>query len=83
MGAGQAVKLLQRVCCVEDDGAWGPKTQAAAANSCRLDGAEIVALEVIKKKRKFYKDLKDNKPTLERFYEGWIARSNDLEKFII
>lgn len=83
MGAGQAVKLLQRVCGTRDDGAWGPNTRAAMVAACKVRSADVVAKQVIERKRQFYKDLVDAKPQLVKFEQGWMNRTNDLEKAIV
>lgn len=83
MGARQAVKLLQRAVGAHDDGAWGPITKASTLAACKVRGAETVALNVIEAKRKFYKDLAEQKPQLARFKDGWLNRTSDLEKAIV
>jgi hypothetical protein len=81
-GAGRAVKLLQRVCGAQDDGVWGPNTHAAVMHACKLDSPDVVAMHVIKKKREFYKMLVAKDPDFKEFEDGWLNRTNDLEKFI-
>jgi len=84
MGAGQAVKLLQRVCGAKDDGAWGPNTRTSVENACKLRSADVVAMQLIVKKREFYKALVKNNPgQYAEFEEGWLNRTNYLEKFIV
>lgn len=83
MGAGQAVKLLQRVCGAHDDGAWGPNTKAAVIAACKVRSADVVAKQVIEKKREFYEKLAEAKPALAKFKQGWLNRTNDLEKAIV
>jgi lysozyme family protein len=83
MGARQAVKLLQRSIGAYDDGSWGPITKASVGAACKVRGASAVALNVIKIKREFYKDLAEQKPQLARFKEGWLNRTSDLEKAIV
>jgi len=83
MGAGQAVKLLQRVCGTHDDGAWGPNTRAAVTAACKVRSTEVVAKQLIEKKREFYKTLAKQDPDqFGGFEEGWLNRTNYLEKFI-
>jgi lysozyme family protein len=83
MGAGQAVKLLQRVCGAHDDGAWGPNTKAAVIAACKVRSADVVAKQVIDHKRDFYEKLADAKPALAKFKQGWLNRTNDLQKVIV
>jgi len=83
MGARQAVKLLQRATGAHDDGAWGPNTQAAVVAACKVRSADVVAIQVIERKREFYKDLAEEKPELAEFKEGWLNRTEDLQKAIV
>lgn len=82
MGATQAAKLLQRVIGTLDDGKIGPATRLALSVACRVRGAKTVALQVVNKKREFYKSLVEQKPALAKFKDGWLNRTNNLEKLI-
>lgn len=84
MGAGQATKLLQRVCGAHDDGAWGPNTKAAVVAACKVRSSDVVAKQVVELKRKFYKDLVIKNPEqYAEFEDGWLNRTNDLEEAIV
>jgi lysozyme family protein len=79
MGPGQAVKLLQRAVGAVDDGAWGPNTRAAVTAACKVRSANVVALQVIEKKRDFYESLCEIRPAMERFKQGWLNRTSELQ----
>jgi lysozyme family protein len=83
MGGGMAIKLLQRVCQTQDDGAWGPNTQAAVAAACKVRGVETVALQICVKRDEFYNNLAESKPHLAKFEKGWLNRVEDLRKAIV
>jgi lysozyme family protein len=84
MGAKQSIKLLQRVCGAHDDGVWGPNTRAAITAACKVRSVDVVARQLIKKKREFYKALAKQDPDqYGGFEEGWLNRTRYLEKFIL
>lgn len=83
MGAGQITKLLQRVVGAADDGALGPNTRAAVNAACKVRSTEVVAMQLIDKKKEFYKDLVKEKPKYAKFLDGWLNRSNDLKEAIV
>lgn len=75
VGVRTAVKLLQRIVGVTDDGKVGPIT-LAAVNSYEGD-----LHDKFKRRRKlFYMSLAAKKPVLEKFLNGWIRRV-DRTKF--
>lgn len=65
-GIGQATRLLQRAAGVTDDGVWGPATAATAPH------AQIARL--LLERMKFYDQLVAQRPTLGKFFLGWIKR---------
>lgn len=73
IGAGRAIKLLQRAANVTVDGFIGPKT-VAAVNAAALDKLS----EYINLREAYYKALP---ATLRKFFlKGWLARLADLRK---
>jgi lysozyme family protein len=74
MGKSRAVKILQKAICAKGkkiaiDGGIGPKTIQASLKS----GVE---LERIRSYRvKYYADLVNRKPTLEKYWYGWYRRA--------
>lgn len=67
-GPAQAIKILQRVAGVEDDGRVGADTIEASEDVDRDD--------VIDAFIEFYKDLAESKPENQKFLKGWIDRAN-------
>jgi lysozyme family protein len=80
MGAGQAVKFLQRAAQASDDGAWGPATKKALNDALDKLGAKILAKDLCDQREAFYCQLARNKPQLSRFLKGWVIRVDDLRK---
>jgi lysozyme family protein len=73
-GTRTAIKLLQRLVGVIDDGYIGPQTNKAI----REYNGNI--LEDYKKRRKlFYVTLKQNKPELKPFLIGWLNRVDNTK----
>lgn len=79
-GVGQQTKFLQRVCGVTDDGAFGPKTLAAAIHECQSRGVKAICREVIVHRDKFYRNLAKNNLQKTRFLDGWLNRLDRLKK---
>lgn len=73
-GLRQAAKFLQRAGDVTADGLIGPATLAAASWADPM--------RMIDERRKFYGALVASKPSLGVFYNGWLRRLVDLEKYI-
>jgi|HubBroStandDraft_3_1064219.scaffolds.fasta_scaffold543839_1 lysozyme family protein len=70
MGQGTAIKLIQRAAGVAQDGVIGPQT-AAAVNAMH----PVLVLAILRTLAKdHYLDIVDANPSLQRFYNGWIAR---------
>lgn len=67
-GPTQAIKILQRVAGVTDDGIIGPDTVEAAESVERDD--------VIDAFIEFYQDLAESSPRNQRFLDGWVDRAN-------
>ena len=73
-GPRTAIKLLQRLVGVQDDGYLGPQTNKAIKE---YNGN---ILEDYKKRRKlFYVTLKQSKPELKPFLLGWLARVDNTK----
>jgi Putative secretion activating protein len=56
-GPGGAIKCLQRVVGVTDDGAWGPKTEAAVADYIRTIPEKRLAYQHCWERIRYYVDL--------------------------
>lgn len=74
-GPGRAIKLLQGVVGVDQDGDIGPKTLAAVK---AFDSKDLVQ-DYSKRRLSFMMDLK-NWPT---FGKGWTNRVNEVETFSV
>lgn len=81
MGKDRAIRHLQRILCVHDDGIWGPQSQAA------LDAATTTAEDIsgltedyIDLRDSFYHKLALAKPRLAVFLKGWLRRTAALRK---
>jgi lysozyme family protein len=72
-GAGNAIKMLQRLAKVNADGIIGPVTAAAAAKVSIKDYAT--------KRREYYQNLVYRKPSMRVFLLGWLRRVKDCEEF--
>ena len=81
-GVGQQTKFLQRVCNVEDDGAYGPNTRKAALALCELLGPVEVSMRVMKLRNEFYHLVVETHPEKEKFMEGWMNRMANLQKIV-
>lgn len=72
-GAGAAIKVLQRVLRVTEDGVIGPATIAAANRAHKLDPQEL-CLRVVVGRLDRYRHA----PTVEAHFRGWAARMLNL-----
>ena len=69
MGAGTAVKLLQKALSLAVDGVWGPKTLAAANSSSGAVAAFINA------RTAHYEDIVAKNPASAKYLDAWLARA--------
>ena len=81
-GAGNAMKIAQRACNslgagLDVDGKIGPKTRAALAKMNSAKGVEALCEE----RRAFYRRIVAARPSQKVFLKGWLARTDDLERF--
>jgi lysozyme family protein len=80
VGIYRAVKWLQRVVAVAEDGVVGGKTISAAYRAAA--DPKSVANGIIDRRESYYRFLANNSSEFGRFLKGWINRSEDLRKFI-
>lgn len=70
-GVVAAIKLLQKVCKVEEDGVLGMIT---------ISQAQLVGYKAYNEaRREYYRDLVRKRPKNLRFVKGWINRVNSIE----
>lgn len=74
-GPGRAIKLLQGVVGVDQDGDIGPKTLGAVK---AFDPKELIQ-DYSKRRLSFMMDL----PAWQHFGKGWTNRVNDVEKLAL
>ncbi len=76
-GIGAAVRFIQKVVGVAEDGSFGPKTKKAVDNYLLSNSDESFANKIIELRRDYY--VAKNNATFGR---GWANRVNDLKKFL-
>ena len=73
-GPSRAIQLLQEsLGGLAQDGAWGPKTQAAVEG---IVDPETVRENYLNARERFYRRIVENDPRQEVFIRGWINRVN-------
>lgn len=72
-GRGNAIRILQRAVMVADDGAWGPRSQAALNQMQDLRGHNDVLLRFLGYRFKFWASL----AKFDDFGRGWTNRGGD------
>lgn len=73
MGAG-AIKIMQRILNLKDDGVFGERTLAAVNNA-----DEVILYNKYKNARiEYYRNLAERKPQLQVFLKGWLNRINSF-----
>lgn len=75
-GPRQAALTLQRCVGVLDDGVIGPKTLAAVAEK----NGESLIKAYAESRRGFYRNLAERRPKDRKFLNGWLLRTNRVEK---
>lgn len=71
-GDGTAIKILQRLIGVNDDGIIGPQTLKAISNS----NEQELIIKLSESQLERYKELVDNDDSQNDFMHGWISRIN-------
>lgn len=74
-GPGRAIRYLQRLVGVADDGRFGPKTQVAAWGFYDKNPSEAVK-QYQDKRIGYYKSL----PTFDTFGKGWLRRVKEVQQ---
>lgn len=74
-GPGQAIKLLQRMLDVADDGMMGPATAGAFNKLCAAQGEAFVAGAWWAIRDAFYEQIIATRPANAKYERGWDNRS--------
>ena len=74
MGAGRAVRFLQRAVGTGIDGDFGPATCSAVS---RCDVAATI-IQYCDTREAYYRELAERRPELSVFLKGWLNRLNAL-----
>ncbi len=82
VGTNRAIKWLQGVLGVKQDGTMGSISLAAVALYVDKHGAKPLALAVMDRRRAYYANLVDARPSLGKFLDGWNNRCLSLQKKI-
>ena len=78
MGAN-AIKILQRILLVNDDGKIGPMTLKILNELTNDSRSESIVYQTYKEeRRRFYEKLAQRKPELAVFLKGWLRRINSF-----
>lgn len=76
MGVNSAIKMLQRAAGLDDDGIFGPATQAEVTHQ----GNNLI-IPYLDERRARYRQIVAAKLTQEVFLKGWLNRCNSLEDY--
>ena len=79
-GVGRAVKFLQSVLGVEQDGHFGPQTMAAYDDIEAAHGTKFIAHAVLTRREAFYRQIVERDPSQKRFLNGWLNRLSSLRE---
>lgn len=78
-----AIKLLQRVLAVKEDGIFGPMTLKLLNEVTEDSQGELHVYTRYKQHRiKFYEDLVRRKPDMKVFLKGWLRRINSFPDLV-
>lgn len=78
MGVGRAVRFLQQLGGVAQDGDFGPLTREAVADAVQARGVEAAAREFCDAREAYYHELVRRNAKLAVFLKGWMNRLNAL-----
>lgn len=81
-GPSRAVKMLQRVLGVTEDGIVGPKTLAALDEDVAAHGVEWVCQQFLQEREAFYRRIVDADAAQKVFLKGWLARVEHLREYL-
>lgn len=78
-GTGTAVRWLQGVLGVTQDGKVGPATLASITAYVEKHGAEALSDAIDARRIQYYISIAASRPTLKKFLAGWLNRVSDLD----
>ena len=84
-GKGGAARIMQQAlnnsagAGLTVDGAYGPRSRSAAKSLGSLE----VALEAVRLRENYYRDIVARKPDQKVFLRGWLNRAEDLRNYVI
>lgn len=78
-GPARAVRYLQRLVGVRDDGIAGPKTVAAATERAKVVDGAVMVSAYQDARRDYHRML----PTFSTFGRGWLRRIDAVEKLAL
>jgi len=78
MGVGRAVRFLQRLGGVAEDGDFGPLTRQAVADATQAGSPQDMARSFCYYREQYYEELVRRNAKLAVFLKGWMNRLNAL-----
>lgn len=82
-GTKRAIKLLQKILSVDQDGVFGPQTASKFEDVLAIMGEHDMVRLYLDERRDFYADIVDNDPTQAVFARGWDNRVNRLARLTL
>jgi lysozyme family protein len=81
-GASMAIKLLQQVLGVDNDGQYGRITSDALREEIRVSGIAEVCASYLDERELFFSKIVERDPPQIAFFDGWINRLDKLKRVI-
>lgn len=81
-GVAGAIKTLQQVLSVADDGVFGPQTSSRLQQSARASNLPILIGDYLDARRAWYEQRVMDVPSQMKFKAGWLHRVNDLQTYV-
>ncbi|MHB8406304.1 MAG: glycoside hydrolase family 108 protein [Gammaproteobacteria bacterium] len=80
-GVTGAIRTLQQVLSVEEDGVFGPMTAAALQSAGAQDLPALIE-SYLELRRQWYQNFVSRDPSQDQFLEGWLSRVNRLTDYL-
>jgi len=77
-----AVRNIQAIVGVDQDGKIGPNTIRAINNYTRANGCAETISEYTKRREEFYRNLVTRRPSLRVFLTGWLRRTRQVYDYV-